>query len=144
MKNFTRIPNELLKLSEKGEIDCYDIAVYFAIFMHKNSITKKCYPSTRRLAKILKVSDKTVRTRIANLEKCGMLNRTYKKGAVTHYTTAVSDGTNCGISYLYNKTKNKTNNNEKKLSKKQVEKNRKAIEETRKNLYKQFNLKTTF
>ena len=115
MNDFTKVPNKLLELTEKGELDCYDIAVYFAIFRHRNQVTKKCFPSTRQLSKLLKISDKTVRIRIKRLEDCGILNRTYKRGAVTQYTTAVSDDPNCGTTYLYNKTKNKTKNKEEKI-----------------------------
>jgi len=145
MKNFTRVPNKLLNLTQEGNLDCYDIAVYFAIFKHKNSITKKCFPSTRILAKLLKISDKTVRVRIIKLEKCGILNRTYKRGAVTHYVTAVNGGNNCGSSYLHNKTNNNTNNKEKKMNininkekeeKERIAKNIKALNEVRKNLLK--------
>ena len=107
------IPNRLLELSEQGEIDCYDIAVYFAIFKHKNKETGKCYPSRRTLQRILKTSPERIEKSIKNLVKCNALRYTTTKGVSSHYTSVSFNDTGC------NATRNKTilNNNTNKQEK---------------------------
>jgi hypothetical protein len=110
MKDFTMLPNNLLKLAEERKIDPYDIAVYFAIFSHKNTKTGKCFPSLRRIEKITGITVKTIRSRIDNLKKCGMLYHTKTKGVVSKYSTVVPDTTDCGTPYHVTIRKNNTNN----------------------------------
>lgn len=96
MKNFTRVPNELLELTEQGKLDCYDVAVYYAIIKHKNETTGLCNPGMRRIAKLLHISKNTVQRRIRRLEKnrCIICN-TPKEGVAPQYRTVVSYDIGC-------------------------------------------------
>lgn len=142
--NFTIIPNELLELSKQGKIDCYAIAIYFAIFKHKNQKNKRCYPSIRTIAKLLKIDTKTVISRRKILKECGMLSYTSKIGVGTDYSSAVSRPTECMTPSHKTILKNNTNKQEILNSFKenksygpsveQAEKNRKALDEVRQNL----------
>ena len=125
---FVKIPKTLLELSFKKKIDCYDIAVYLAIFAHQNNKTKKCYPSNRRIAKILDISLSRVKKSIKNLSKCGATNHTFKKGRSSHYESVLSDNigvlpdddsvacgdTGCGATRPQTRYNNNINNNIKK------------------------------
>lgn len=128
---YVKIPKKLLELVFKKKIDCYDIAIYTAIFAHQNNKTKKCYPSNRRIAKLLNISLCRVKKSIKNLSKCGAQQHTYEKGRSSHYESGLSDDisvspddisvlsddTGCVATrpqtIINNKINNKINNNEK-------------------------------
>ena len=106
--NFTMIPNSLLELSERGEVDCYAIAIYFAIFKHKNQKTGKCFPSVRTIAKLLKIDTKTVMRLIESLRKCGIISYTKKRGVGTSYFSVGTGGVECrNISHITIRNKQK-------------------------------------
>jgi len=131
MKNFTKVPNELLKLSEDGKIDCYDIAVYFAIFMHRNEKTGLCCPGNRRLIKMLNISQERLTKSIKELKKCFVLEGTYKRGAPSHYKSASFERSECtatqGITILNNNTNNKDLNIDYNKNKIELDKIRKKL-----------------
>ncbi len=128
---YVKIPKKLLELAFKKKIDCYDIAIYTAIFAHQNNKTKKCYPSNRRIAELLNISLCRVKKSIKNLSKCGAQQHTYEKGRSSHYESGLSDdisvssdnesvlfdATECVATrpqtIINNKINNKINNNEK-------------------------------
>lgn len=120
--SFTKVPNKLIELSEKGKLDCYDIAVYYAIFKHKNQKTGKCYPSIRRLAKILHIDTKTVMKHVKRLKECGIISYTTKRGVGNNYVSVGNDILKCGNSSYKTIRNNKIINNVKKIDYKGREK----------------------
>ena len=115
MKNFTKVPNEILRNVENGDLDCYDVAVYFAIFKHRNETTGKCYPSIRTISRILKIDTKTVMKRIVKLGECGIISYIKRVGVGTEYKSVGYAPTECRTSSYKTILKNKTINKEEKI-----------------------------
>ena len=65
--SFVMVPNSLLELVAAQKIKPEDLAVYCAIRSHLNTETGQCNPSELRLAKMLGISERTVRRSLRRL-----------------------------------------------------------------------------
>ena len=69
---FTRIDNRFFTLFAP-RLGAINVAVYCEVCRHADSVTGRCYPSTRTLAKNLAISQPTVLKAIVALEAAGLI-----------------------------------------------------------------------
>lgn len=72
---FTLIPSVLLRAQARLHIDAIDLAVLLHLIDHWWSSSEMPYPSKRRLAERLMVSEKTIQRAVARLEAEGLVRR---------------------------------------------------------------------
>jgi DNA-binding PadR family transcriptional regulator len=69
---FTRIDNRVIT-GYAPRIGAHALAVYVVLALHADNTTRRCYPSTRTIARLVHLSQPTVLKALATLEEVGLI-----------------------------------------------------------------------
>lgn len=75
------VNQSVIKEDGNGITKATEIAVYCALALYADNKTREAYPNITTIAKKARVSERTVRTNVKQLEKSGYISITKKKNA---------------------------------------------------------------